>query len=78
MATADEINEVFHNLIENAIKYGFETTSIIVHVNAQRDDHVIISVSNFGDQIAEKHLARLTERFYRVDKARSANWGDWP
>ena len=72
---ADEINEVFHNLIDNAIKYGFETTSIIVHVNAQRDDHVIISVSNFGDQIAEKHLSRLTERFYRVDKARSRQIG---
>ena len=72
---ADEINEVFHNLVENAIKYGSETTSIIVHVNAQRDDHVIISVSNFGDQIAEKHLSRLTERFYRVDKARSRQIG---
>ena len=72
---ADEINEVFHNLIDNAIKYGFEKTSIIVHVDAQRDDHVIISVSNFGDQIAEKHLSRLTERFYRVDKARSRQIG---
>ncbi len=72
---ADEINEVFHNLIDNAIKYGFEKTSIIVHVNAQQDDHVIISVSNFGDQIAEKHLSRLTERFYRVDKARSRQIG---
>ena len=71
----DEINEVFHNLIENAIKYGSEKTSIIVHVNAQRNDHVIISVTNLGDQIAEKHLSRLTERFYRVDKARSRQIG---
>ena len=36
---------------------------------------MIISVSNFGDQIAEKHLSRLTERFYRVDKARSRQIG---
>ncbi len=72
---SDEINEIFHNLIDNAIKYGFEKTSIFVHVNAKRNDHVIISVSNFGDQIAEKHLSRLTERFYRVDKARSRQIG---
>lgn len=72
---ADEINEVFHNLLENAIKYGTEASPIIVHVATQRDDQVIISVSNFGDQIAEKHLPRLTERFYRVDKARSRQIG---
>ena len=72
---ADEINEVFHNLLENAIKYGAGASPITVHVATQRDDQVIISVSNFGDQIAEKHLPRLTERFYRVDKARSRQIG---
>ena len=72
---ADEINEVFHNLIENAIKYGFENTDITVEVDLVSADRVVISVSNIGEVIAESHLSRLTERFYRVDKARSRQIG---
>jgi len=72
---ADEINEVFHNLIENAVKYGFEDTEIRIDVVQQRGNWVVISVSNQGETIAEKHLSRLTERFYRVDKARSRQIG---
>jgi len=72
---ADEINEVFHNLIENAVKYGFGDTDIEIDVVQQREDQVTISVTNRGETIAEKHLSRLTERFYRVDKARSRQIG---
>ena len=72
---ADEINEVFHNLIENATKYGFENTDITVEVDLVSADRVVISVSNIGEVIAESHLSRLTERFYRVDKARSRQIG---
>ena len=72
---ADEINEVFHNLIENAIKYGFEGTDIRVNVNLVDAGKVVISVTNSGEMIAENHLSRLTERFYRVDKARSRQIG---
>jgi two-component system phosphate regulon sensor histidine kinase PhoR len=72
---ADEVNEVFHNLIENAIKYGFENTGIEIDVAQQSDELVVISVKNQGEAIAEKHLGRLTERFYRVDKARSRQIG---
>ena len=72
---ADEINEVFQNLIENAIKYGFENTDITVEVDPVSANKVVISVSNTGEVIAENHLNRLTERFYRVDKARSRQIG---
>lgn len=72
---ADEITEVFHNLIENAIKYGHDGSAITLHVNAINDNSLSIAVENFGDMIAEKHLLRLTERFYRVDKARSRQIG---
>jgi len=72
---ADEINEVFHNLIENAIKYGFEATAIEINVSQPDGQRVVISVTNRGEAIAEKHLGRLTERFYRVDKARSRQIG---
>ena len=72
---ADEINEVFHNLIENAVKYGFEATAIEINVSQPEVQRVVISVTNRGEPIAEKHLGRLTERFYRVDKARSRQIG---
>jgi two-component system phosphate regulon sensor histidine kinase PhoR len=72
---ADEINEVFHNLIENAIKYGFDNTEIEVDLEMQSQERVRISVTNRGETIAEKHISRLTERFYRVDKARSRKIG---
>ena len=72
---SDEINEVFHNLIENAIKYGTENTMIKVEIMRQGAHSVVISVVNSGEPIAERHISRLTERFYRVDKARSRQIG---
>lgn len=72
---ADEINEVFHNLIENAVKYGYADTDVIISVSQPQDGHVVIGVANTGEQIASRHLNRLTERFYRVDKARSRQIG---
>jgi two-component system phosphate regulon sensor histidine kinase PhoR len=72
---ADEINEVFHNLIENAIKYGFDNSVIEVALELASPERVSIAVTNRGETIAEKHINRLTERFYRVDKARSRQIG---
>lgn len=72
---ADEINEVFHNLVENAVKYGFEGSDITVEIESVDDARVSVVISNIGEPIAEKHLSRLTERFYRVDKARSRQIG---
>lgn len=72
---ADEINEVFHNLVENAVKYGFEGSTITVEIASLNDARISVAVSNVGEPIAEKHLSRLTERFYRVDKARSRQIG---
>ena len=72
---SDEVNEVFHNLIDNAVKYGFAQTDITVTVSPVQDGHVGIAVGNNGEPIAKKHIDRLTERFYRVDKARSRKIG---
>jgi two-component system phosphate regulon sensor histidine kinase PhoR len=72
---SDEINEVFHNLIENAVKYGFENSEIVVDIEMRTPQLISIAVTNQGEPIAEKHLSRLTERFYRVDKARSRQIG---
>lgn len=73
----DELREVFENLIENAVKYGGEGTAIdisgrTIGVMAESGlAGVEVSVRDHGEGIAEEHLPRLTERFYRVDKGRS-------
>ena len=71
----DEITEVFVNLLENAIKYGFDGSDIMLAITMVAPRHVRIDVTNFGEGIEERHLPRLTERFYRVDKARSRQIG---
>jgi two-component system phosphate regulon sensor histidine kinase PhoR len=71
----DEITEVFVNLIENAIKYAFADSEITVRVDMLASTHVRVDVINTGEGIEARHLPRLTERFYRVDKARSRQIG---
>jgi len=62
------------NLIDNAIKYSQERTSVMV--NASMDaNNIMISVTDEGPGIQEIHLSRLFERFYRADKARSRKLG---
>jgi two-component system phosphate regulon sensor histidine kinase PhoR len=73
--TADEfrIQQVLINLIENAIRY---TSSGTVTVMAgKRGQFLTVIVSDTGPGIDEKHLPRLFERFYVVDKARSRDRG---
>ena len=71
----DEIVEVLHNLIENAIKYGASDTTISLDLQHKSHNQVEITVTNYGEPIEERHIPRLTERFYRVDKARSRQKG---
>jgi two-component system phosphate regulon sensor histidine kinase PhoR len=74
MGEADELAQVFQNLIDNAIKYGRPRTEITI--SATRTDALLgIAVGDRGDGIADEHLPRLTERFYRVDSARSRELG---
>jgi two-component system phosphate regulon sensor histidine kinase PhoR len=68
------LEQALINLIENAIKYNESSESI--EINAYRkEDNILIEVKDHGTGIAEKHLPRLFERFYRVDKARSRKLG---
>jgi two-component system phosphate regulon sensor histidine kinase PhoR len=68
------LEQAMVNLLDNAIKYS-EPESVI-RLKAQRNGSEIkISVEDQGIGIAKKHLPRLFERFYRVDKARSRKMG---
>ena len=70
IADRDQILQVIHNLISNALKYGRSGTPIIVR--AARDGNFVrVTVCDEGEGIAAVHLPRLTERFYRVDTSRS-------
>ncbi|RAZ83486.1 sensor histidine kinase [Cereibacter johrii] len=77
----DQLTQVFHNLIENAVKYG--ASGKLVTVGISRDSEglarlgpaVRIEVVDRGEGIDAIHLPRLTERFYRVDNHRSREKG---
>ena len=71
---ADEVIEVIHNLVENALKYGYPNSVIDIRMSPMTNK-VSCSVTNQGDGIEARHIPRLTERFYRVDKARSREKG---
>ena len=62
------------NLLDNAIKYSEPKSTILLKAQWNHSD-LRISVEDQGIGIAQKHLPRLFERFYRVDKARSRNSG---
>ncbi|HEY4192022.1 MAG TPA: ATP-binding protein [Mesorhizobium sp.] len=66
----DELFQVFENLFENACKYGQSGGRVVVSIAAGSDGPVPtvdVTVRDFGPGIAEEHIPRITERFYRVD-----------
>ncbi|HEV2594553.1 MAG TPA: ATP-binding protein [Sphingomicrobium sp.] len=71
-----QLIQVFDNLISNAVRYGTNSSGGSIDINAERsDDWVVVSVTDHGPGIAREHLPRITERFYRVDAARSRETG---
>jgi two-component system, OmpR family, phosphate regulon sensor histidine kinase PhoR len=71
----DELTMVFQNLIDNALKYARPSTTVKVTARAVGEARVSVAVSDEGEGIPAAHLPRLTERFYRVDNARSRALG---
>lgn len=71
---SSQLQQVFINLIDNAVKYTPNGGSVRVSTKC-RQKQVIIEVSDTGIGIAQKHLSRIFERFYRVDKGRSREMG---
>lgn len=71
----DELTIVFQNLIDNAIKYAKPNTTVRVTARSAIEGRVSVAVADEGDGIPATHLPRLTERFYRVDTARSRQLG---
>jgi two-component system phosphate regulon sensor histidine kinase PhoR len=74
LADSYAIDHVLTNLIDNAVKYSGRSAAIRITAEL-RGDKVQIGVEDTGPGIAEEHLPRLFERFYRVDNGRSREQG---
>ena len=70
MGNSEQLTTALTNLINNAIAYSPDHTSVGIGIEAQ-DDIVEIAVSDQGIGISESDIERIFERFYRVDPARS-------
>ena len=71
-----QLLQLADNLISNALRYGCSPKAPLVRVEVVRDgSRGVLRVIDQGEGIAAAHLPRLTERFYRVDPARSRDSG---
>src|SRR5947207_1899240 len=68
------LEEVVHNLLDNAVKYSHQNGRILLQADAP-DQEVVLSVRDEGIGIAANDLPRIFERFYRADRARSREVG---
>jgi len=71
---AEMLQRAVESLLDNAVKYSPKGTKVTVEA-AAADNEVLIHVRDQGCGIAREHLARIFERFYRVDKSRSRELG---
>lgn len=74
LGNTDHVKQVLINLIDNAIKYTPNGGKVYVSV-VHEGEKVVLKVQDTGIGIAQEHIPRLFERFYRVDKGRSRATG---
>lgn len=74
-ADKPKIKQVLVNLVQNALKYGSENGNVTAGFYEVDDKHVYVEISDDGPGIAEEHLPRIFERFYRADRSRSREIG---
>jgi signal transduction histidine kinase len=66
---------VVSNLIDNAIKYSFDNTEVIIDCIALENNTVKITISNKGEMIDSASLEKIFDRFFRVESSRNRNLG---
>lgn len=74
-ADKEKIRQVITNLVDNAIKYGNKDGYVEASIYRTDNNSVLFEISDDGIGIAEEHLPRIFERFYRTDYGRSRNIG---
>jgi len=73
-ADRSQVLQLLDNLVENALRYGEAGTPVTVSADVE-GTMVHLAVRDQGEGIAPEHIARVTERFYRVDTSRSRALG---
>ncbi len=74
-ADKEKIRQVLINLVHNAIKYGNQEGKIEASMYKTENNNVLVEITDDGIGIAEEHIPRIFERFYRTDYGRSRNIG---
>lgn len=70
-ADESKIRQVLVNLIDNAIKYGREGGEVVAGIYIVDESTAFVEITDNGMGIAEQHIGRIFERFYRTDSART-------
>ncbi|USK39020.1 cell wall metabolism sensor histidine kinase WalK [Cytobacillus firmus] len=70
----DKLTQVLDNIISNALKYSPEGGKVTFGIE-EKDEFIIVSVSDQGVGIPKENIEQIFERFYRVDKARTRKLG---
>jgi two-component system phosphate regulon sensor histidine kinase PhoR len=71
-----QLAQVLDNLLNNAVRYGCDQPGSPIETSVVRDDRwLTLTITDHGRGISREHLPRVTERFYRVDAARSRESG---
>ena len=74
-ADQEKIQQVVTNLVMNSIKYGKENGTTEVSIEDLVNNKIIVRITDNGEGIEKKHISRLFERFYRVDKSGARSEG---
>jgi len=69
------LQQALVNLIDNAIKYSPTGAEIVIRVRAGNDSQLFVEVVDQGPGVMQEHQSQIFDRFYRVDTARSREWG---
>ena len=75
LGSEQELHSAFNNLVQNATRYTPDNSNIRISWKERNNGLVRYMVEDDGPGIAQEHIARLTERFYRVDNGRSRDKG---
>ena len=74
LADADRLSQVLDNLLDNAMRYSPDGSTVLVEIRREGDE-CDCAVSDCGPGIPEEHLPLIFERFYRVDASRNRQSG---
>ena len=73
-ADRDRLTQILVNVLDNAVKFTLEDGSVFVDAG-QKDNYIVLTITDTGIGIPKEEVQRLGERFYRVDRSRSRDLG---